>query len=926
VLVIALFLVATSLHVAWLKKPAPRRHADLVAAGLVLACGEISIALAPGSFGAGDLLGQGLRVLGALFLVRALLDEMSAARSNASTAPQRDGVPAGHGPLPTVLAEIDRTTRILHLQANPADLLGGAAGSLRGRRLEEVLPDAAAASCRRALEHADRSGVPQQFSVELALPDGPEWIEMSIARRPSSEGQDPTFTLLARSRAQRLDSVPEAEAASPSRLNAALLELEKQSATKREDELIASAAAMAEQLTRSRFSRILVVEPDGRLSLHPQGVSDQADAPAAIDLETAGAWADGLRKRRPVLVDLADPAPEADSDLDFDRLSRWIGVPAIEEDRGRLLIVVGDRTTPYSDRDVLAIQVLANTTWAAIKRKRQERQLRLLSFGVDQSPNPILITDAHSRIQYVNAAFQKVTGYSLDDVLGKNPSILSAGQTPASTYREMWQTLATGRPWQGELINRRKNGHRFLEQALIYPVRDDRGTVTHYLAHIRDLTERREIESRVDRLTRFDQLTGLPNQTAVEEALAKLLAVPEAQVSVLWINLDNFKLVNESLGREIGNLFLLETANRVRAKLTADAILARQSGDNFVVVLPRSCQDRAALEAARLMAAIHEPTPFDQEEVAVTASIGAALSPNDAQDAERLLRFAEAAMYAAKREGRNTVRFYSSQLQSGSERTLKLISGIAPALQRGEMRMVYQPQMRLNDGRLIGAEALIRWQHPELGTIPPSEFIPLAEQGGLVKLIDAWVIDTVVRQLQQWRAAGIDLPVVAINLSASQLGQPDLVDRLRTATESAGVLPEQLELEVTEAAAMKDPEQAGETIRALRTHGFRLSIDDFGSGYSSMNYLKRFTVQCLKIDAAFIQELEESKNDRAIVRAIIQMAHSLGMQTLAEGVERATQVDFLREQGCDAIQGYWFARPLEVEAFETFCRSHLRPD
>nr|WP_277347511.1 EAL domain-containing protein [Wenzhouxiangella sp. XN79A] len=924
-LLIALYLSAAALHAAWLLRPAPSGHAYLVAAGVVLAFGEAAIATAPADPGVGELLGHAFRVIGALFLIRALLLEIPRTRLRLPGVVAGDPA-AGPEQLPDLLAEIDRSTRILHLQANPPDVLTGAAHALRGRRLDEILPDEAVDTCRAALAQVERSGIPQRASIEVGLPAGRRRIEVSVSRRTPQAGGEPTFTLLARSDGRPSTPAATDAGSAPSRLNAALLELHRQSASASENELLVSAASMAEQLTRSPIARLFRIGADGRLTpcTAQTGTGDTTVA-QPIELARAGVWADGLRQQRPIVSNQPAPEPEAGSDP-LGQLMRWISLPVSDDDEARLLLVVGNRDTAYCDRDVLALQVLANAAWSAVKRKRQDGRLRLLSIGVDQSPNPILITDARSRIEYVNAAFEAVTGYTREEVIGQNPSILASGQTPESTYRDMWQTLSTGQPWRGELINQRKNGQRFLEQALIYPVRAADGQVTHYLAHIRDITERREIESRVDRLTRFDQLTGLPNRTAIEETLEHLLSAPDPRLAVLWINLDNFKLVNESLGRDVGNLFLLETANRLRVELDENALLGRQSGDSFLVALPRASQSDSALCAHRLMDIIQTPTRVGRRELAVTASVGAALAPDDADNVDRLLRYAEAAMYDAKREGRNNLRFYSRRLQSVSERTLRLISGIGPALQRGEMRMVYQPQMNLADGRLIGAEALIRWRHAELGDIPPSEFIPLAEQGGLINTLGGWVIDAVTHQARAWRDAGLDVPVLAINLSASQVTQHDLIDRLNNAVDHAGIAPQCLELELTEAAALKDPTLAEQTIGALSENGFSLAIDDFGSGYSSMNYLKRFAVNCLKIDAAFIQDLESSQDDRAIVRAIIQLAHSLGMRTVAEGVERGAQVEFLREQGCDAIQGYWFARPLEVEAFETFCRNHDAPD
>ena len=556
------------------------------------------------------------------------------------------------------------------------------------------------------------------------------------------------------------------------------------------------------------------------------------------------------------------------------------------------------------------------------ERLQQEASMRKLSQAVSQSPLPLVITDLQANIEFVNDAFVRSCEYSEAELIGKNPRILQSGKTPTATYRNMWSQLQKGKSWQGEVTNRSKSGREYIESVLIYPVRNAEGEVTHYLAHKEDMTERKQAAAHIRQLSHYDQLTGLPNRAMLRERFQ--YAHSQGQVmAVLWIDLDRFKDINDSLGHSAGDALLLEVSLRLRTQLGAEDTLSRHSGDDFVALLSSTSQSEAAQCCISLLDSLNESILIAGQEVFLTASIGIAITPGDGETLEALLKNAENAMYRVKDEGRNSYRFFTYEMQADSARALTLSNALKQALHKDELHLVYQPQMSLADGSIIGAEALLRWTHPQLGFISPGEFIPLAEANGLIVPIGEWVLHTALRQLRAWLDAGLPMMTIAVNISAVQFGQPGLADLVRQLLQDTGIAPEGLELELTEAVAMKAPETAAKTMKELGQQGIRLSIDDFGTGYSSLSYLKRFNIHKLKIDQSFVRDISTDADDQAIATAIVQMAHSLGMGTIAEGVETAEQLEFLRSRGCDQIQGYFFSRPLLPQVFAQFVQDNL---
>ena len=588
-----------------------------------------------------------------------------------------------------------------------------------------------------------------------------------------------------------------------------------------------------------------------------------------------------------------------------------------------LVVDVSLTRIPYDGSDALFC------IWRDItERKKSEATLIKLSLAVEQSPSSIIITNLDRQIEYINRTFLLTTGYSRDEVIGQNPRILQSGKTPKTTYDEMWSYLAKGESWHGELINRRKDGSDFIELVTISPVRQD-GKITNYLAVKHDITEQKQADERIERLAHFDQLTGLPNRNMLIDHFKYALSLVqrrETKLVVMFLDLDHFKDINDTLGHSIGDQLLIEIAKRLKECIREQDMVSRMGGDEFILILPDTDANGAMQVATKLIAAISQPFHTERHELASTASIGIALYPDDGENFEKLSQNADAAMYRAKEEGRNNFRFFTQEMQEHSARTLHLTNALRSALSRNELLLHYQPQLSI-DGRIVGAEALLRWQHPELGLISPAEFIPIAESSGLIIPIGEWVIRTAVRQLKEWMDSGLPSMTMAVNISAVQFRQSNLTEVITNILNEAQLLPEHLEVELTEAATMEHPLEVISVMNKLHVHGIRMSIDDFGTGYSSLSYLKKFKVYKLKIDQSFIRDLTDDPDDKAIVIAIINMAHSLGIRTIAEGVETAAQLECLRLRGCDEIQGYFFSKPLPADQFERFVNNMktLRP-
>ncbi|MFA6061323.1 MAG: EAL domain-containing protein [Gallionella sp.] len=441
-----------------------------------------------------------------------------------------------------------------------------------------------------------------------------------------------------------------------------------------------------------------------------------------------------------------------------------------------------------------------------------------------------------------------------------------------------------------------------------------------------DITARKLTEARIEKLAHFDHLTGLPNRIQMNDRFNYALNLAQRSgetLAVLFLDLDHFKNINDTLGHSIGDRLLMEMANRIKHALREEDTVSRLGGDEFILILPNADETGVTHVATKLLETIALPCTLDQHELITTASIGIAIFPTDGRDFETLMKNADAAMYRVKQDKRNAYRFFTQEMQAHSARVMKLSNAMRHALDRNEFQLHYQPQISIEDGHIVGAEALLRWQHPELGMISPVEFIPIAEDSGQIIQIGEWVLRTAITQLQEWMNDGLPAMVMAVNLSSVQFRQPNITQVITGILDGVQLPHQYLELELTEAMAMDDPNAAIEVMDRLNEQGIRMSIDDFGTGYSSLSYLKKFKVYKLKIDQSFVRDITVDPDDKAIVTAIINMASSLGIRTIAEGVETAGQLAFLRLQGCDEVQGYYFSKPLPASQFKQFVKNTM---
>ncbi len=555
---------------------------------------------------------------------------------------------------------------------------------------------------------------------------------------------------------------------------------------------------------------------------------------------------------------------------------------------------------------------------------RQNRELQLAGNVFEHSHQGIMITDADGRIEDVNGAFESITGYGRDEAVGRTPRLLRSERHGAAFYARMWESLRSRGYWEGEIWNRRSDGEVIPVWSSIVAIRDEAGRLRNYVNIFTDITERKLSEERIHHLAYYDVLTDLPNRAHFQERLSR--AIQRARrhdqcLALLFVDLDHFKDVNDGIGHPLGDLMLQETGRRLLEAVRAEDTVARLGGDEFVVLVEElESAGAAAAVAEKVLGVFESPFVIDAHELYVSASVGVAVFPGDADDVTALISRADAAMYGAKRAGRNRFAFFSSEFTHFAQERLELESRLRHALANDEFHLVYHPQLRTEDGRCIGAEALIRWEHPELGTVSPARFIPLAEELGLIERIGDWVLDSALAEACRWQERGLDLKV-SVNLSGRQIVQDDLVDRVRRCLERYDLSPDHVELEITETSLMENAERAADNLRALKLLGVGLAIDDFGTGYSSMSYLKQFDVDVLKIDRSFVRDIGSDANDEAIAGGVIAMAHSLGLEVIAEGVESRVHVDFLHQAGCDYLQGFLFARPLPASAFVEWARA-----
>jgi diguanylate cyclase (GGDEF)-like protein/PAS domain S-box-containing protein len=578
---------------------------------------------------------------------------------------------------------------------------------------------------------------------------------------------------------------------------------------------------------------------------------------------------------------------------------------------------------PLTNGDGTVIGVLGSYT-DVTDRKRSDLALRLQSRALDASVNAILITGPAQGghiIEYANPAFKRITGYDPDEVIGHDCRFLQRDDRDQEGLVAIREGLAANREVSVVLRNYRKDGALFWNQLLIAPVPDTDGKITHHIGVINDVTELMRYQEQLEYQANYDSLTRLPNRILLRERLQQAIA-RDARLAVVFIDLDGFKNVNDSLGHSVGDRLLAVVAERLARSTRACDTMARHGGDEFVAIVS-DLADEAALITwmERVRAAISEPVMLDGTELYVGCSMGASLFPQDGEDVETLLKKADLAMYRAKDMGRNTFQFYQPEMNTSVGARLNLERRLRRALRDGEFLLHYQPQVDIETGRIVGMEALVRWHDPEVGLVPPSAFIPVAEESGLIGPLSEWVLREACRQNKAWQDEGLPRARVSVNLSARQFQQRDIARLVMSILEETGLEPRYLELELTESTIMRNAEEAVVMLNELHALGIGLAIDDFGTGYSSLSYLKRFPVDRLKIDRSFVSDIGASNDDETITSAIIALAHSLDLQVIAEGVETAAQRDFLKARACHEMQGYFFARPLPRDAIPRLLES-----
>jgi len=572
---------------------------------------------------------------------------------------------------------------------------------------------------------------------------------------------------------------------------------------------------------------------------------------------------------------------------------------------------------------LMALGIVATRRISAAFAGPVRRQLLLAASVFDASREGILITDREQRILRVNAAFTRLTGYAETELLGMTPKLLQSGHQSPEFYAALWRDLKRLGQWQGEVLDRRRDGQIIPVLLSISVVKDAGGDVLHYVALHTDISRIKESEARLEHQARHDHLTGLANRLMLHLRLEHALSRARREnshLALLMLDLDRFKDVNDSFGHLMGDALLCQVAERLIGRVRNADTVSRLGGDEFTVLLENiENPAEAARVADDLIRELSEPVRLPNgNEVVVGATVGIAIYPEHGASEEALLQGADAALYQAKSEGRGHYRFFSDSLTQAARERIELETRLRRAVAQDELRLHFQPQFDIASGAVVGAEALVRWQSPEEGLVPPGRFIPVAEQSGLIEAIGDWVLAETCHQGRRWIEAGLPALTLAINVSSRQFQRGDLAERMAAVLAETGFPPQRIELEMTESTLMEDETRVLETLGRLRALGIRLAIDDFGTGYSSLAYLKRFPLDVLKVDKSFVDDIPRLQDDMEITATIIAMAHTLRLKVLAEGVETEAQLDFLRARGCDFYQGFLSSRPLPPEEFAAF--------
>ena len=854
--------------------------------------------------------------------------------------------------IPDLLIELDLDGRYHQCHSFKKGLLVAPSEDLIGKTVSEIMPAEAAATCLSALNQAYDEGFASGHQLELNVPLGKHWFELSVARKGRQTGADARFILLSRDITER--KLAEARLKQQSQqLRIASQATREINAELDTPVILRKLVATALELTGATDGMAGVVR-EGQMTFSEYNLHRQL---VPIDYrfsEDQGVAGHLMVTRKPYLCNDAvhDPrvAAEVQRALGFVNL---LATPIVSR-HGELLACfqIHNKSGGFDDTDVQLMAGLADSAAIALEntailaaQRRVEAELReseaLKSLVLNSTANAIIATDSRGLITVFNTGAENMLGYQASELIGRRtPELFHDPEETARRAQMLSQEL--GREIKGfdtyvvkalmsdtldenEWTYIRKDGTRFTGQLAVTTIKDETGRACGSLGIITDITAHKDSAAVIRRLAHYDLLTNLPNRALLSDRIEFMLGRSkrnDEQFALMFLDLDRFKNVNDSLGHLIGDELLIQLAGRLKSTLREEDTVSRLGGDEFILLIPETDSDGAARVATKLLELTARPYHIGPHELTCTSSIGVALYPTDGDSFEALSMCADTAMYRAKKAGRNTFRFFTNEMQKSSARALQIENSLRRALESGELSLVYQPQLSLADNRIIGTEALLRWKHPGLGQISPAEFIPIAEDSGLILPIGEWVLRTAVRQMRAWLDAGLPIELISVNLSAIQFRQSSLIQNITKILVEENLPAEYLELELTESTAMDNPTAAMAIIDSLHELGIRMAIDDFGTGYSSMSYLKRLRANRLKIDQSFVQDLFSNPEDEAIVTAIISLAGILGLRTIAEGVETVEQLEFLRAKGCDEIQGYLFGKPLTAAAFEDFVRAH----
>ena len=821
----------------------------------------------------------------------------------------------------TVMALFDAEGRFSSINEAGVKGLGAPESELMGRGFSDVWPSDLKNTIDAAVA-AVLSGYGRSFEADMPTSDGQQTtyhVVLNSIRDSSADvvgfvGTMTDFT--ERRRAER-------ELAWEAQTNSAMADLSSAILSANSLDYISELVLMhAKTITNSDAGVVGYIDPqincfvlptvgdDSLDKLHPLNTGDDHNAQLCI-----------LRDRSPLVSnDVSDSCEPPKLPGHGSPIERIVSVPAMLDDELVGRIVVANASRDYTDRDLSCLQRLSYLYAIAIRRQRTESELRIQSSAVRSSSEQVLITDTQGRILYVNPAFETETGYTFDEVVGQTPRIQKSGKHGDDFYRKMWSTIMAGETWRGEITNRRKDGSHVVEEMTITPVKDEHGHPEQFIAIKGNITELKVYEEQLDYLSYHDPLTGLPNRLLFSDRLNHRLLESRKDgkmLAVMFLDVDRFKLINDTLGHNVGDMLLTGIAGRLHSCLRDVDTIARMGGDEFTIIVSNiASQDSIVVVADRIVEAMKDPFQVDGRELFASVSVGISVYPCDGEDAETLVKNADAAMYRAKERGRSNCQLFTEAFNTADLERMTLENGLRKAVERDELLLHYQPLVDMRTGRTMGTEALVRWQHPDYGLVSPGRFIPLAEETGLIVPISRWVLRTACAQNKAWQEQGCPPAAVSVNLSARLLHEDGLVDMVSEILAETGLDPRYLELELTESALMENADTAITVLGELKNLGVRVSLDDFGTGYSSLSYLKKFPIDSVKIDQSFVKDITTNPDDAAIASAVVAMSHSLKLKVIAEGVETLEQLEFLKSLDCDEIQGYFISRPVPAAELE----------